>query len=216
MLKIVGASFGRTGTTSVRLALEALGFGPCHYMRNVSIDPSHAHDWLEIASGAVRPDWDKLFSGYASTIAWPAAFYWRELVNTYPAAKVLLIVRDPESWYESVTRTLFLTRPINPIRESDRVIEHTVWDGTFGGRFTDRDHALGVYKAHLDDVRANVPARRLVEVEASQGWQPLCDGLGVPVPSQPFPFANTTKDYLHRAEQAGVLPEPPNERTAEP
>jgi Sulfotransferase domain len=204
VLKIVGASFGRTGTSSVRTALELLGFGPCHYMRELFTDPSHARDWLRLAEGA-RPDWERLLDGYRSTIAWPAAFFWRELAAAHPAAKVLLIVRDPESWYTSMARTLHRTRPRVPAVR-DQVIEHIVWQGTFSGRFEDREHAIGVYNDHLAEVRGAVPPGRLIEFEASRGWEPLCTALGVAVPPVPFPVVNTADEYLRRAHQAGVLP----------
>ncbi|MFF4622030.1 sulfotransferase family protein [Nonomuraea jabiensis] len=208
MLKVVGASFGRTGTSSVRLALETLGFGPCHYMKELFVAPAHAREWLRVADGG-KPDWKRLLDGFAATIAWPAAFYWRELAAAFPESKVLLIVRDPASWYASMSRTLYRTRPADTGQETavrDQVIEKIVWQGTFSGRFEDRDHAIAVYRAHLDEVRAAVPAGRLVEVEPSHGWEPLCAALGADVPDLPFPVANTTDDYLRRAEQAGVLP----------
>ncbi|MGV9382402.1 sulfotransferase family protein [Nonomuraea sp. NPDC003707] len=206
MLKVVGASFGRTGTSSVRLALETLGFGPCHYMKELFAAPAHAREWLRVADGG-KPDWKRLLNGFTSTIAWPAAFYWRELAAAFPEAKVLLIVRDPASWYASMSRTLYRTRPAGQeTAVRDQVIEKIVWQGTFSGRFEDRDHAMDVYRAHLDEVRAAVPPGRLVEVEPSHGWEPLCAALGVDVPDRPFPVANTTGDYLRRAEQAGVLP----------
>jgi hypothetical protein len=209
VLKVVGASFGRTGTSSVRLALETLGFGPCHYMKELFAAPAHAREWLRIADGE-KPDWKRLLNGFTSTIAWPAAFYWRELAAAFPESKVLLIVRDPASWYASMSRTLYRTRPADTGQEAavrDQVIEKIVWQGTFSGRFEDRDHAMGVYLAHLDEVRAAVPSERLVEVEPSHGWEPLCAALGVGVPDLPFPTANTTDEYLRRAEQAGVLPQ---------
>ncbi|MFI7124920.1 sulfotransferase family protein [Nonomuraea sp. NPDC050153] len=206
MLKVVGASFGRTGTSSVRLALETLGFGPCHYMRELFASPAHAQEWLRVADGG-NPDWKRLLNGFATTIAWPAAFYWRELAAAFPEAKVLLIVRDPASWYASMSRTLYRTRPAEAEETvRDLVIEKIVWRGTFSGRFGDRDHAMGVYRAHLDEVRQAVPPGRLIEFEPSRGWEPLCAALGVDVPDLPFPVANTTDEYLRRAEQAGVIP----------
>jgi len=205
MLKVVGASFGRTGTSSARMALETLGFGPCHYMRELFTDDSHARDWLRVTEGR-GPAWDRLLGRFTSTIAWPAAFYWRELADAFPNAKVLLIVRDPESWYTSMTQTLYRTRPADPgANARDQVIERLVWQGTFGGRFEDRDLALAVYRAHLAEVRDTVPADRLIELDVALGWEPLCAALGVDVPDEPFPVANTSTEYLHRAEQAGVL-----------
>lgn len=205
MLKVVGASFGRTGTTSVRLALEKLGFGPCHYMHELAVDHRHASDWLRMARDNVDPDWESLLGRFSATIAWPAAAYWRELAAAYPAAKVLLIVRDPESWYDSVARTLYRTRPTVATTERDRVVEEIIWRGTFSGRFNDRDHAIDVYLRHLADVRATTPADRLVEVDPAGGWEPLCVGLGAAVPAEAFPIANTTDEYLRRAADAGVI-----------
>ena len=212
MLRVVGASFGRTGTTSVRLALERLGFGPCHYMRALFTDETGARAWCAAAEGT-RPDWPRLLAGYGSTIAWPASYFWRELADLYPAAKVLLLTRDPDEWYESVARTLYRTRPASGgTAARDRTVERIVWQGTFGGRFADRTHAVAVYRAHLDAVRAGVPRDRLLEFAPAQGWAPLCAALGVDVPDEPFPLANTTDEYLRRATEAGVLPAA--ERTA--
>ncbi|HEY3502336.1 MAG TPA: sulfotransferase [Actinocatenispora sp.] len=209
MLSIVGAAFGRTGTSSAREALVRLGLGPCHGMRQLFTDDAHAAAWLRAAEGG-PVDWRRLLDGYGATVAWPASAFWRELADAYPKAKVLLLVRDPDAWYDSVARTLFRTRPAGattdhrtPVR--DRAIERIVWRGTFGGRFADRAYALGVYAAHRDRVRREVPAERLVEVDVADGWGPLCAALGVGVPDEPFPVANTTEEYLTRARRAGAL-----------
>lgn len=209
MVSIVGAAFGRTGTSSARKALERLGFGPCHGMRRLFTDDAHAAAWLRAAEGG-PVDWHRLLDGYGATVAWPASAFWRELAQAYPAARVLLLVRDADAWYDSVAATLFRTRPADattdertPLR--DRTIERIVWQGTFGGRFADRAHAIGVYRAHLDRVRREVPRGRLVEVDVADGWGPLCAALGVDVPDEPFPVANTTGEYLERARRAGAL-----------
>jgi hypothetical protein len=206
VLRIVGASFGRTGTTSARLALERLGFGPCHYMRALFTDEAAAQAWYA-AAGDALPDWPRLLAGYRSTIAWPASYFWRELAALYPTAKVLLLTRDPDEWYESVAGTLYRTRPVDGgSAMRDRAVERIVWQGIFGGRFADREHAIAVYRAHLEAVREGVPRARLVEFSPAQGWAPLCSALGVDVPREPFPVANTTGDYVRRAAEAGVLP----------
>lgn len=209
MLSIVGASFGRTGTSSAREALVRLGFGPCHGMRQLFTDDGHAAAWLRAADGG-PVDWPRLLDGYRATVAWPASYFWRELADAYPRARVLLLTRDPASWYDSIAATLFRTRPADattdartPIR--DRAIERIVWQGTFGGRFADREYAIGVYADHLARVRREVPANRLVEVDVADGWAPLCAALDVAVPDEPFPVANTTEEYLTRARRAGAL-----------
>lgn len=203
-LAVVGASFGRTGTTSVRRALEHLGFGPCHYMRHLAANARHAADWLRVAEGET-PDFSALLGGFAATIAWPSSCFWRELAEANPSAKVLLINRDPADWYASVARTLYRTRPKEPRADYDLVIERLIWDGTFGGRFTDPQHAMDVYRAHYREVRATIPADRLVEVDPARGWPPLCEALGVPVPGETFPHANSTGEYLDRARAAGAV-----------
>lgn len=203
MLRVVGASFGRTGTTSVRLALQRLGFGPCHYMRALFTDEAVARAWC-----ADRPDLAALLAGCRSTIAWPASYHWRELAARNPAAKVLLLTRDPDEWYDSVAATLWRTRPAGAAETAaarDQAVERIVWQGTFGGRFADRAHAIAVYRAHREAVRAEVPRDRLIEFAPAQGWEPLCAALGAGVPDEPFPRANTTGEYLRRAAEAGVL-----------
>ncbi len=215
-MRVLGASFGRTGTSSVRLALAALDLGPTHSMKALFDDAAHARQWLRVADSA-NADWGGLLGAYRSTVAWPATFFWRELITVYPTARVLLVVRDPEAWYASMARTLYRTRPRGGWRVvADRLIERVVWQGTFGGRFDDRDHAIAVYRAHLDEVRATVPADRLVEFEVGQGWGPLCAGLGVPVPATEFPRVNTTDEYVQRAQRAGVLPTDHADQRGEP
>lgn len=203
-LKIIGASFGRTGTTSIRLALETLGFGPCHYMRHLFTDEEHAQDWMWVADGN-HPDWELLLSGFTSTIAWPASCYWRELAEAYPDAKVLLIDRDPVEWYGSVERTLYRTRPETAVEPRDKAIERLIWSGVFDGRFADPQYAMDAYRAHRDQVHATIPADRLIEADVARGWEPLCEALGVPVPDEPFPHANSTGEYLERARAAGAV-----------
>jgi len=203
MLRVVGASFGRTGTTSARLALEALGFGPVHYMRALFADERHAAGWLRAVDG--ERDWARLLRTYRSTIAWPAAYFWRELAAAYPDARVLLLRRDADAWYDSMRRTLWRTRPDTPTIVRDRAIEAIVWRGVFGGRFTDRARAIELYRAQLAAVRREIAPERLVEADVADGWAPLCAGLGVPVPAAPFPHANTTSEYVARAGRAGAL-----------
>lgn len=196
-LTVVGASFGRTGTTSVRKALEHLGFGPCHYLRHLYGNHRHGLDWLRVADGE-PPDFGALLGGFGSTVAWPASCFWRELAEANPSAKVLLLHRDPADWYASVARTLYLSRPRRSTGAGDRVMDRLIWNGVFGGRFTDPRYAMDVYRDHYRDVRDTVPADRLIEFDPARGWPPLCEALGVPVPGHPFPHANSTDEYLDR------------------
>lgn len=186
-LTVIGASFGRTGTASVRLALEQLGFGPCHHIRHLYASDRHARAWLRVAEGEPA-DWPSLLSGFTATLTWPASCFWRELAEANPSAKVLTVLRDPGDWYAGLARTHYQARPKKPKTSRDRVMEHLVWNGVFGGRFTDPHHAMDVYRAHLREVRATIPADRLIEVDPARGWPPLCEQLGVPVPDEPFPY----------------------------
>lgn len=193
MLDVIGAGFGRTGTLSLKLALERLGFGPCHHMRELVDDPEQVALWARVARGETT-DWDEIYRGYRSTVDWPGARYWRELTAHFPRAKVILTVRDPQRWYESVEGSIYrgVTMPVqDPAVAAMRdVVQRLVWDGEFGGRFADVDHAIEVFDDHNDAVRREIPADRLLEFEVREGWGPLCAFLGVPVPDEPFPHVN--------------------------
>src|SRR6185369_3613405 len=99
-LTVIGTGFGRTGTDSLREALNMLGFGPCHHMVEVNTHDEQKRLWRALAGGT-NAGWDTLFAGYRSCVDWPSAYYWRELIQVYPNAKVLLTYRSPESWWES-------------------------------------------------------------------------------------------------------------------
>lgn len=191
-LSIIGAGFGRTGTHSMKLALEMLGFGPCHHMAEVMSNPEQLAKWRAIADGAA-PDWDDVLSGYRSAIDWPSAFYWRELAAHYPEAKVLLTVRSPESWYKSFSNTILegIGPESNPESFGFKVIRNRI----FGGRPEDRDVAIAAYEKNIADVRAAIPSSRLLVYEVGDGWEPLCKFLGVSVPGAPFPSSNSTDEF---------------------
>ncbi|WP_109505642.1 sulfotransferase family protein [Nocardioides speluncae] len=214
MVKVIGAGLGRTGTDSVKAALELLGFGPCHHMKELFANPSSIRGWLDAATGR-QTDWHQLLAGYGSALDWPSASFWRELASAYPHARVLLTVRDPQRWYDSVADTLYRTRyqstaemppalrarfeATPELQDQLALTERLIWQGLFAGRFSDRDFATGAYQAHLAAVRDAVPAPRLLEFEVTQGWEPLCAFLEVEVPDEPFPWLNTSADYTQRS-----------------
>ncbi|HVV20526.1 MAG TPA: sulfotransferase [Pseudonocardiaceae bacterium] len=201
MVDVVGAGFGRTGTLSLKAALERLGFGPCLHMEEVLASPDATARWTGVGPDA---DWDALFRGYRSTVDWPGARFWRELVGHYPAAPVILTVRDRDAWYDSADTALY--RPYVHVRDGNGVaamkamLGSVIWDGTFDGRFADRDHALRVFDEHSAAVRREIPAQRLLVFEVAQGWAPLCDFLGVPVPDEPFPHLNDRASFLAKQQ----------------
>lgn len=201
MLEIIGAGFGRTGTTSLKTALEELGFGPCHYMLGLFDDPAQIPMWRRAARGDAM-DWSKVFAGYRSSVDWPSARFWRELAAHFPNAKVILTVRDPESWYVSALSSIYAAA-VAPVPDDadplfvgmrDMSLE-VVWDGQFGGRFVDRAHAIRVFEEHNAAVMREIPPERLLTFDVSAGWAPLCGFLGVPVPDEPFPHSNDRSTF---------------------
>jgi hypothetical protein len=202
-LAVIGAGFGRTGTMSLKIALERLGFGPCYHMTEMVNNPSHAGLWS--AAGRGEPvDWAALFGRYRATVDWPACHYYRELMAAFPAAKVILTVRDSERWYDSVANTLYSLKTATDSYLAGRgqagprppvVYQNRIWDETFSGRFTDRQYAIEVFQRHNREVMDYVPPDRLLVYELEQGWQPLCDLLGVQPPDETFPHVNDTRAF---------------------
>ena len=201
-LQVIGAGFGRTGTMSLRDALNTLGFGPCYHMSEVIRNPHYARYWAELSRGG-KVDWEEVFAGYRSTVDWPACSYWKELAERWPEAKVILTVRDPEQWYRSTQNTIFsdehLARFEGPDADPDfRAMVDKLYYQTFDHRGDDKDHAIAVYNAHNEDVKRSLPPERLLVLDPAQGWEPLCDFLGVAVPEAQFPCINTTRDWKER------------------
>lgn len=204
-LQVIGAGFGRTGTFSLKLALETLGFGPCYHMFEVFDHPGHDLLWEAMAEGR-GGDWEEIFAGFHSAVDWPVAAFYEPLMRRYPDAKVVLTVRDPEAWYESAKRTIAPSPEDTRSGTGSRMPRLVIWDGVFGGRFHDKAHALAVFERHAAEVKERVPAGRLLVYDPSDGWGPLCRFLGVDVPTQPYPHRNTTEQFLERQEQRRPAP----------
>jgi len=196
-LRAIGAGVGRTGTTSLKVALERLLGAPCYHMFEVFPRRAHLERWTAAARGA-PVDWHALFDGFSATVDWPAAAFWKELSEVFPDSIILLSTRaSAESWWKSASETIFRRATAErggPIA--------TMVDAIFETRFTrallDRDAAIAAYERHNADVRATAPPARLVEWTPEDGWGPLCKALGVPVPAEPFPHANTTDEFNAR------------------
>lgn len=208
-LEVIGAGFGRTGTLSLRAALEQLGFGPCYHMLELRENPRHAKLWDRAGRGK-RVDWRDLFDHYRATVDWPGAYFWADLRAAYPEAKVVLTVRDPGRWYDSASQTIFrsarrgalarasllLATALRPgRRRTTRMMRNTIYQGTFDGRIGERDYALAVFERHVDDVTRRVPPERLLVYDVADGWGPLCRFLGVEVPAMPFPHLNDAASF---------------------
>lgn len=204
-LKVIGAGHGRTGTLSLKAALEELGLGPCYHMIELLANPERVTFWEAVERGEAV-SWDDLFEGYAAGIDFPVFRHYQTLAEYYPDAKVILSVRDPERWYESALNTIYragppplqkvlmaFQLPFSPrLRQLIRVfrLAGQVWRKDFGGRFEDKAYALAAYTAHNERVKELIPPERLLVYEVSQGWEPLCAFLEVPVPDKPFPRLN--------------------------
>jgi hypothetical protein len=195
-LRVVGAGLGRTGTYSLKLALERLLGAPCYHMAEVFQHPEHVPDWHSAAQGRM-PDWDRLFAGYAAAVDWPVSAFWRELSAAYPDALVVLSVRDPESWWRSTQETIFAHLDKIPDPAWLAMVQ-----AMMASRFTtalhDHDACVAAFERHNAEVRAAVPPDRLLEWRATDGWGPLCAALGLPVPDEPFPRANTREEWAAR------------------
>jgi sulfotransferase family protein len=195
MLKVVGAGVGRTGTHSLKIALEQLLGGTCHHMIEVFGHPDEVPVWIDAING--RPvDWGALMAGYTAQVDWPGASFWPELAAANPDALVILSVRDPDTWFTSCSNTIFGGMRML-MEQGDE------WMGAmlrlfaerFDDRVDDRDAMTAALERHNAAVRAAIPKERLLEWSAADGWEPLCARLGVPVPGEPFPLTNTTDEF---------------------
>ena len=197
-LSVIGAGLGRTGTMSLKLALERLGHGPCYHMKEVLAHlDAHVPMWDRAAEGGLV-DWDVLFEGYRAAVDHPAAGFYRELAAHYPEAKVILTVRDPERWFQSFTNTILhpLTEPLpDHLVAWGTMVRKAILDRVFDGNVADKTHVIASYERHNEEVKRAVPRGRLLVYEVAQGWEPLCQFLEAPVPDEPFPMANTTDEF---------------------
>jgi hypothetical protein len=221
-VKVIGAGFGRTGTMSLKAALEELGFGPCYHMIEVFEHPEHVGFW-EAAWRGEPVDWDGFLGRYEATVDWPACTFYEELLQRHPDAKVLLSVRDPERWYDSTRATIYEISKITAGSRLSRAIfafvglfvpgvfqigrmgNEIIWQGTFDGKFEDRSHAIKVFKRHNEEIRRRVPRDRLLVYEVKEGWGPLCEFLGVEEPEKPFPSLNDAAQMRRRIRSVRAL-----------
>jgi hypothetical protein len=211
-LKIIGSGMGRTGTHSLKSALEQLGFGKCYHMVELLENPKGLPCFWDAENGK-KADWDSLFTGYLSAIDYPVARYYKELINLYPDAKVIHTIRDPESWYQSCMETIFwaskpdagriikmlVRMPFSKsLRERFPVLKYNgmLVEKEFGKNLKDKAAVIGYYNKRNEEVLATVPKERLLVFKAQEGWGPLCKFLNVPVPATPYPKSNTKAEFI--------------------
>jgi hypothetical protein len=198
-LKVVGAGVGRTGTLSLKTGLEQLIGQPCYHMLEVFDHPEHVALWREAAEGG-KVDWVKFLADYGATSDFPACLFWPEILEANPDAVVVLSTRcDAEAWWDSASQTIFAIAGGDLPPEMADWFE--MWRAVASARFTsdwtDKDAAIAAYERHNAEARASVPADRLVDWQARDGWGPLAEALGVAVPDEPFPHLNTREDFPH-------------------
>ena len=202
-LSVIGVGYFRTATLSLKLALEGLGFGPCHHMSEMFKHPQRWETWIRATAGK-QVNWDDLFDGYKSTTDAPGCFFFAPLLAWYPEAKFILTVRPSEEWYESASETV-LNESLYMSRVSGTPVEHLLrrtFLDRYHGRHGDKDLMISAYEAHNADVRRTVPPERLLIHAPGDGWEPICRFLGVPVPQDPFPRANERAQWKSRMATA--------------
>jgi hypothetical protein len=201
-LEVIGAGMPRTGTLSLKTALEQLGFGPCHHMTELFAHPEQWPCWDRVGDGE-EVEWADIFGPYRSATDAPGVFFWRELMARYPAAKVILTERDPDRWYDSVLATIFSPRhrqsmgssPVGPIIAK---LGRRMWpsrDADLQAGPPPREVMTRMFEAHNAEVRRLVEPERLLVYRVSEGWAPLCAFLGVPVPGEAFPHVNSAEEF---------------------
>jgi len=200
-LAVIGSGFGRTGTASLKRALEMLGLGPCHHMEEVLGHPEQVIYW-EAAVAGKPVVWDEVFRGYRAQVDWPGAHVWRQLANAYPEAKIIHSVRPEEAWWTSFSATIgkLLTMPKDSpapphIARMMNAMETALVTQTFGCPVSDRAGVLAAYRRRTEEVREAIAPERLLVFDVSEGWGPLSAFLGVPAPDTAFPHINSTAEF---------------------
>jgi len=213
-IRVIGAGYGRTGTASLKVALEQLDFGPCYHMSEVFDHPEFVPLWEQAGRG--NGDWDAIFDGYQACVDFPACTHWRTLMEVYPEAKVLLSVRDAGRWFESVHETIMSPMANGMFEQSPmhQMLKLNIYD-LFDGRVTERAHMIDCFNRHTEEVTRSVPGDRLLVFEAKMGWGPLCEFLGVDAPATPYPHVNTREDFA-KLFGAADSPEEVSKRNQDP
>jgi hypothetical protein len=200
-LRIIGVGLGRTGTMSLKLALEQLGFGPCYHMMEVAAHPKHASLWMDANRGD-SIDWQRIFAGYSAAVDWPTCAFWRELLPVYPDARVILTVRDAASWYTSFRETILArVESLPPLASPSMRALYELGNAiilrrTFRDSAADMSRATAIFEEHNAEVVAAVETRRLLVYDVADGWEPLCLFLAVPIPESEFPKVNPRTEFV--------------------
>jgi hypothetical protein len=221
-LSVIGAGLPRTGTMSLKFALEQLGFAPCCHMTDVIANRALWRLWKNAADG--NPDWETIFSGYSASVDSPGCYFWRELAQHYPQTKLILTKRDPTAWFNSLQETLLSQRWQQGVSDPEyQATLASVLVPRLLGKIVSEEQRLELYRdpdfpdfliarfeSHNAEVIASIPPDRLLVFEVSEGWQPLCAFLDRPVPDTPFPRENSGKSFFDNVANL-----PPDERSSQ-
>lgn len=192
---------------SIKAALEQIGCGPCYHMK-ITLKRYHHMRFFMRAWRGGKVNWKRFFRRYHSVVDWPACSFYKELMIVFPEAKILLNVRDPEEWYDSMHETIWAIQPAFPFwfpRIVRTMHDEIIWGGNLKGVFENREKAILAYRDWIEEVKRTVPAEKLLVYEVKQGWKPLCDFLGVPIPDKPFPHINERRSFTRLIRLLKVL-----------
>jgi hypothetical protein len=193
-LKVIGAGLPRTATWSQKLALNELGFGPCYHMSEALEHPEHWPLWERAGRGEAI-DWEAIFAGWGSTTDAPGCKFYKQLADRYPDAKVVLSLRDFDKWFASTQNTILgpAVMGFHQARGSMPMVKAVDWGDD--PRLNDRAFMFDRFHRHIEEVKATIPADRLLVYQVAEGWEPLCRFLGVDIPAAPFPQVNSTEEF---------------------
>ena len=212
-LAVIGSGLSRTGTMSLKVALETLGFKPCYHASENVKRLSHIEAFYMLACHGKPINWKEIFKNFRATVDAPACFHYKTLMEEFPDAKVIHTVRDPERWYDSSYNTIYRMADVVPgwLRNYSKTFQHVIalmnsyWEGFFDGRFEDREYAIDKFNKYNVEVQRSVPSERLLVFDVKQGWEPLCSFLEVPVPETPFPHVNDHETLLRQIRWLGYF-----------
>ncbi|HEY9488585.1 MAG TPA: sulfotransferase [Chryseosolibacter sp.] len=211
-IKIIGAGLPRTGTHTLKASLEKLGYTKTYHMKELMVNPKNLRYWITLRNSGTT-DWDELYNGYQATVDFPGYPWYKEHMKRYPEAKVILTVRPFESWYTSIHSTIWSSGPqtvpekvvmmtkllvdprLRSVIKCVKFAKETIFHTHLQDRFTDKAFAEKIFNKHIEDVKSYVPAEKLLVYNVTEGWEPLCKFLGVPVRDEPFPHLNKKEQF---------------------
>ncbi len=212
-LQVIAVGPPRTGTSSLKVALQSLGFARCMHMDELFNQPNLVDHWIELFETG-KTDFATLFAGYQSSADFPGCLAYRELMAHYPEAKFIVNYRDADAWYDSMLETVYAFVPRTAeqkqsllekgeqdprylgIAKTLALVEVYLLERHYAGQFADRERTIARYHRFFTEVRETIPASRRLDYRLGDGWEPLCSFLGKDVPTESFPFKNKRQDFI--------------------